>query len=638
MTLFSNIIAPLIAGLFFLLYFIYFTISTPSKAASYKYFLVFLVGISLFSLGRPLQLILGAHPVPLIIVNLRMMILCGLIAPVIILASELFNRSKRKGFQGALIAFCVLLGLVYVVFNTLGTRESHTLFHFAVITAQDNFTPSMQAPFYGREVTIVVQVIIGLLLAVFSLIKLVQLNSTTSLRGLFGNKIFLFNSGVLIFAVSFIVGSLAKQWGIYYVVSIVSALLFGGSVLIDIREVYHLHEKLIPFIKEDIIHNVTFSSIAKSKLTEMLDCLGKKADLNTFASIKVCSTDAHTPQDGTVLEGIAQTCAAHLRRFLDEDSFILVPLANGRIGIALRLLEGGHEKGGAPRLLEVLEDLQREINRNLKMDLAIGIGRSYETLDDLRVSYHEALHAQDHAERLERPGIVHVNTISEVDRLISCYPVKEKELVLSLVKVGDRTNSAVAFRKFMTKFRQFIAEKPESLKVRLYEFIGSLIDAAIIGGGDENKLNERMEELFADISYIKDNETLEKWLSSSVAEITATVAQVYESRSKALIREALAYMEQNHDKQLSYKDVSREVLISPSYFLSLFKQETGYTFVDSLTMIRIEKAKHLLISTDMNINQIAASTGFNNSNYFSRVFRNIVGLRARDYRLQAVTE
>ena len=634
MSLFSNIIAPLIAGLFFLLYFIYFSIANPSKATSYKYFVIFLIGISLFALGRPLQLILGPHPIPLIIVNIRMIILCGVISPVIILASDLFNRKRRKRFQAVIISFCALLGLVYVVFNTLGTRESRVLFQFAGIIAQDNLTPNMQPPFYGREVTIVVQVVTGLLLALFSLIKLIKLKLDTSLNELLTNKIFLFNSGVFIFALSFIIGSLAKQWGIYYVVSIISALLFGVSVLIDVKEVYHYYEKLIPFIKEDIIHNVAFSGFSKTKLTEMLDCLGKNSDLNTFVVVKIKDGKSKVLHDLKMIDEVLHTTDQILQSYYEEECYILLPLSNYRIGIALKL---NSDTGSENRIsfMEILEGIQSEICSTQRCSLAVGIGRTYENIEDLRISYHEALNAQEYAEHLENSNIIHVDNINELDHHTNTYPVKEKEKLLSLIKVGDTNNSRKAFSAFIEKFKAFIAEKPEALKVRLYEFIGSIIDSAILGGGDERRLNERMEEFFSDINHITDMETVEKWMSSVVVEIADTVAKVYESRSKTLIKKAIRCMEENYHSQLSYKDVANEVFISPSYFLSLFKQETGYTFVDYLTMLRIERAKEMLLTTDMTITQIADKTGFNNSNYFSRLFKRIVGIRARDYRVRS---
>lgn len=138
--------------------------------------------------------------------------------------------------------------------------------------------------------------------------------------------------------------------------------------------------------------------------------------------------------------------------------------------------------------------------------------------------------------------------------------------------------------------------------------------------------------IIKDINHIKDLETVETWMSDVVADIASLVAQVYESRSRALIKKALIYMDKHYKSALSYKDVAAELFISPSYFIALFKKETGYTFVDYLTMLRMEKAKAMLINTNMNITEIAYETGFNNSNYFSSLFKKTVGITAKEYR------
>jgi two-component system, response regulator YesN len=627
---FSNIIAPLIAGLFFLLYFLYFIIANPSKAASYRYFIIFLIGISVFSIGRPLQISLGPHPLPLLIVNIRMLILCSIIVPVIILASDLFTKRRGKRFQVAIMSVCALLGLTYVVFNTLGTSSSKVLFHFAGITVQDNYTPAMQPPFYGREVTIWVQIVTGLLLLVFSFIKLFKLKLETPIKDLLKNKIFLFNSGVFIFALSFIVGSYTRQWGIYYAASVVSALLFGGSVLIDVRGIYHDYERLIPFIKEDIIDNVAFSEFSKTKLTEMLGCLGK-GSLNTMVMVKLKASQSELLHDLKMTDEALEVVNKCLGAAFSEDCYLPLYLSNCRIGIALRLPEDP-EAGKRTAIWDVLEDIRAEIRRNLKCEVAIGIGRSYGKLEDLRISYHEALNAQEYAERFAETSIVHVDNIHEFDRHTNGYPVKEKERVLSLIKVGDVENCRKAFADFMAKFKPFISEKPEVLKVRLYEFIGSLMDAAVLGGGDEKKLNGLVGNYFDDIDHVKDAEIVELWLSKVVVEVAGMVAHVYEKRSKSLVRNAMKFVDANYRLPLSYKDVAKEVFVSPSYFLSLFKRETGLTFVDYLTEVRIDRAKRLLTSTEMNITEIAFEIGFNNSNYFSSTFKKIVGTTAKEFR------
>jgi two-component system response regulator YesN len=171
---FFNIFIPIITGLFFLLYFAYFIFSNPSKAASYRYFIAFLLSFGVFLMGRALQVSAGPYPLPLIVVNVRVFILCAVVSPVTVMTSSVFRRKGVRRRELLLICGCVALGVVYVVFNTLGTRGSYVLYGGESLTIYDNLTPSMRPPLYAREVTLAVQVVVGALLLLFSLDKLIS--------------------------------------------------------------------------------------------------------------------------------------------------------------------------------------------------------------------------------------------------------------------------------------------------------------------------------------------------------------------------------------------------------------------------------------------------------------------------------
>lgn len=629
--IFSNLVAPLVTGLFFCICFMYFIIASPSKAPSFKYFVVFLISFGVFSFGRPLQLVLGEHPVPLIIVNLRVFILCAVTSPTIILAADIFNERERRHGAAIIIVPCAMLGLTYVVFNTLGTKASYLLFEFGGIAAHDNLTPSMLPPFYGREVTIGVQIVTGMMLLLFSSSRLLRLRLETRLRDLFRNKNFLINIGILVFALSFIGGSVAKQWWIYYAASIVSALFFGAGVLIDAQEVHRYYEKLIPFIKEDIIHNVAFSEFSRSRLMELLDCLGKRSDLDTFVVLKIKALNLDPEGDFALLDDVLAAANRSLIRLFGAEHFLLLPLPGTRIGAVLRTSgEGSGERKG--RILEALETLREELTASTGCVLAIGVGRYCDRIEELRTSYHEALSAQEYAEQFDGSTIVHVEDVDLRDQHASRYPVREKERLLSQIRLGEVDRSREALREFAEKFGPFIEERPELLRVRLYELTGSLIDAAILGGGDEDKLDRLTHKYTADVDLLTDPATAERWLERVVVEIAGSVTHVRERRTNSLIARAVTYIETNYQVPLSYRDVAKEIGISPSYFLNLFKKETGTTFVDHLTAVRIAAAKQRLVSSNLNITQIAFDVGFNSSNYFSSIFRKLVGVPAKEYR------
>ncbi|HOV38907.1 MAG TPA: helix-turn-helix domain-containing protein, partial [Spirochaetales bacterium] len=445
------------------------------------------------------------------------------------------------------------------------------------------------------------------------------------------DKIVLINAGIIVFAASFILGSLAKQWWVYYVTSVISASLVGSSVLIDIKELHTYYEKLVPLIKEEIIHNVAFSELSKAKLMDMLSCLGKKTNLNTFVLVKVKPGTGEVRGDLSTIETISKIISQRLETALSEDSYLILPLSDTSLGIVLYLpVEEG--KSYQAYLLGVLEDIREEIFKTYPRELLIGIGRSYDKIEDLRNSHREALNALEYAEQIPGGGIIHVENITGPNRRRSIYPVREKEQLLSLIRSGDGKNAIQALKGFFEKFHRYIEEEPGVLKIRLYELVCSFIDAAILGGGDEKTLNECASGYLEEIELIDSPELTECWLEKIVREIAGIVTAVYEKRSKVIIEKAKKYIEENYQSPLSYKDVARAVFISPSYFLSLFKRETGTTFVDYLTAVRIEKAKHTLLTTDLSITQIAYDLGFNNPNYFSNIFRKIVGVPASEYR------
>ena len=92
------------------------------------------------------------------------------------------------------------------------------------------------------------------------------------------------------------------------------------------------------------------------------------------------------------------------------------------------------------------------------------------------------------------------------------------------------------------------------------------------------------------------------------------------SNQAALIKDVIGYLEDNYGERITIKDISHQVLISEQHFSRLFKAYTGRTFVEYLTLFRLEKANKLLLKTDLPITRIPELTGFCNPNYFSRIY------------------
>lgn len=626
----SNIIVPAITGLFCFIYFVYFVTVFHSKAPSFVYFVAFLLSFSLFILGRPLQLLLGKYPMPLIIVNIRMFIFCTVTITTITIASAYFSDQSAAHYNTRIFLIGFFFAFVYILFNTLGTKDSYPVFSWGDTVAYDGYTPTKNPPFYGREVTIAVQVLIGLLLVANSLYRLISGKKGKPWKFYFKDKVMLFNSGFFLFALMFTIGSFTKQWWLYYFTSIFSAMLFGAGVVIDIRELYNNYEKLVPIIKEDIIQNVAFSKNSRKKLTELLLCLGKSECLDTFSIILMKNSRFETGYELGALTAVTKICGRNLDDLIGRKNYLLIPLDDQKIGVVINLKAVSDL--GEMNELELFEQLQNTIYGSTGFRTAIGIGRSCTDIANLHTSYQEAKHALECAADFEEGAIIHVDNIRDDRKTGPKYPTNEKLRLLSAIKLGNMGECLAALREFLDAFGPFIESNPESLKIRLYELIGAFLDSAITAGGDEEKLNIIVKEWLADIDRISSYEMASQWLEEIVQNIVRFMSRIRKTRSSMIVEKAKDIINSRYASQISYRDVAKELFISSSYFLSLFKQETNSTFVEYLTRVRIDRSKELLQRTHKNITEISYEVGFTNPNYFSSTFKKVSGISAKEFR------
>jgi two-component system response regulator YesN len=103
-------------------------------------------------------------------------------------------------------------------------------------------------------------------------------------------------------------------------------------------------------------------------------------------------------------------------------------------------------------------------------------------------------------------------------------------------------------------------------------------------------------------------------------------------RLKREIAQAVAHVRKNLSGELSIATEAALAHMSECYFSRLFKSEMGVGFVDFVNGARIEKARELLVRTDLRIGEIAQAVGIDNPNYFSILFRKQTGMSPGEYR------
>ena len=72
--------------------------------------------------------------------------------------------------------------------------------------------------------------------------------------------------------------------------------------------------------------------------------------------------------------------------------------------------------------------------------------------------------------------------------------------------------------------------------------------------------------------------------------------------------------------------------VTPQHFSKIFKMETGIKYVDWLSELRIERAKEYLLEEKYTVKEVCFLVGYKDPNYFSRIFRKMVGVPPSEYR------
>lgn len=126
--------------------------------------------------------------------------------------------------------------------------------------------------------------------------------------------------------------------------------------------------------------------------------------------------------------------------------------------------------------------------------------------------------------------------------------------------------------------------------------------------------------------------TLEK-LPYKILKKYCLLSTNYNLKSYSLtVRNAIEYINLNLNMELSLSSVSEILDKNPSFLSNQFKKETGKTITKYIQETRIEKAINLLTTTELSIQEISETVGIHDLSWFSKLFKNIVGVSPSQYR------
>lgn len=265
-----------------------------------------------------------------------------------------------------------------------------------------------------------------------------------------------------------------------------------------------------------------------------------------------------------------------------------------------------------------------------------GIGRVCDSLLNINNSYEGAREAVSYRVLYGTQRAINIAEIApkEQKAAVQYEDANMHELIKSIY-LGKRDAIEGAVHDEIEKLHRS-AQTMNRYKLTLMEMVGTFyrfcannfIDFDNFSGGISNPY-EKVPEM--------DEVTLTAWLIDTSMAIGEELKNARNNTSRRMVTDAQNMVVDRYmEPDLSLDTVCSELGVSNSYFSSVFKKETGKSFISYLTDYRMDHAANLILETNEKSYKIAEQVGYQDANYFSYVFKKRFGMSPSKYRTEHV--
>jgi len=366
-------------------------------------------------------------------------------------------------------------------------------------------------------------------------------------------------------------------------------------------------QKVLPIVETDIVTQLLFDHVHEVHLDELVDLLGVGSGNDKFAMTVLLPPGSESYY--TVIKDKVRS------------------MKNGWVGalygrqipiIAFRdPSQSFRAQAGA-----IARELLAAAKTDASAGLFVGIGNVYESLDQIRQSYQEALVAS-----MDTSVPVKFRFFADTPVLGGTsegYPAKQLERQLfELIRLGQWDQVHAEVTEFIRRYEHEGADLLQAQQ-RLLELMW-LVTRALLDLGVETDTPvfsfqaQDYRQLRAESGLLLDR--MRKSLTEHQEQVAPDTIQ--------LIKQ---FIMDNSHTDISLDAIGKRVGLSPFYISKMFKEQLGVNYIDFLTECRIEKAKRLMGNPEWSLKKITYEVGYHDPNYFSKVFKKMCDVSPTEYR------
>ena len=396
----------------------------------------------------------------------------------------------------------------------------------------------------------------------------------------------------------------------------------------DVSLLRESYRRSLPIMRE-----LFFNDLVRGNVTEEAACQKlREYQVDILDARKwvaaVVHVEAREPGEGhpLSLHREQELIPISVRQLVEDNlnGYFRFTIFNSTVGITIiAAIDQGNSQTG---FIDLLGDVCKEIRRILEVTATIGVGSSSMGVGQIGKSYQSAVDALGYKAIVGTGGTIYINDVEPVSRGKLELDGKDEAELVSAIKFGPRKAIEAAVSLVMGRM--------DDARVHVHQY--QIYMLSII-----NCITRLMQQYDMDLRQIfgsedsymqlisngQKKEEFTAWLILVACRMNEAMSRQRDKTARNAISKAKQYIQEYYQNpDLSVEMLCRELHMSPAYFSTMFKKETGQTYVAYLTEIRLNKAVELLNGTNDRTYVIAQNVGYQEQNYFRYVCKQRLGV------------
>ncbi len=314
--------------------------------------------------------------------------------------------------------------------------------------------------------------------------------------------------------------------------------------------------------------------------------------------------------------------------YLCKDNYIFTNTYNN---VEILLAFGG-ETPSAESLNKFFIELRQKLINKFGFEVFVGIGSIADGFKDISVSCADAQEMLAFKFQYADSGVVNIATMVKFQYNMSMGNTIEFDRVIGCFKDGNLGKMEIRLNELVESVRHRPNVSGTSIRRSLVEVTVNILHTASNAGVDVDEVLGGTDP-YRYIMRQNHTEIITEWIMKTSSELLELIKSKRENTERSVISQAKSYIEESlSDVNLSLNQISDAVRLSSTYLSQLFKKETGLGISAYITQLRIERAKIMLLETELLVADIAKQAGFMSTGYFTQVFKKLESITPQEYR------